>query len=191
MDVASALDYIHNHCIPPIVHGDLKPSNILLDVDMMAHVGDFGLARFLGTSNPKSSTGIKGTIGYAAPEYGHGNEMTSSGDVYSFGILLLEMMTGKNPTDDIFNEDLNLHKFASMALPDHVTDVIDVNILNFYQEDETYMQKKEEYVKKIEECLVSTFKIGVSCTLDSPLERMDMKSVVHELQHVLNTLANI
>ncbi|MFS7982297.1 putative protein kinase RLK-Pelle-LRR-XII-1 family [Helianthus anomalus] len=61
MDVAYALDYIHNHCLPTIIHGDLKPSNILLDNDMVAHVGDFGLARFLGTSYQNNSTGIRGT----------------------------------------------------------------------------------------------------------------------------------
>ncbi|GJZ06534.1 kinase-like domain-containing protein, partial [Tanacetum coccineum] len=125
-DVATALDYLHNHCQTTIVHGDLKPSNILLDADMVAHVGDFGLARLLGTDlNQNSSTGVKGTIGYAPPEYGIGSEMTSSGDVYSFGILLLEVMTGKKPTDGMFNEGLSLHKFAYMALPDHVIDVID------------------------------------------------------------------
>ncbi|GKA59731.1 kinase-like domain-containing protein, partial [Tanacetum coccineum] len=71
------------------------------------------------------STGVKGTIGYAPPEYGIGSEMTSSGDVYSFGILLLEVMTGKKPTDDMFNDGLSLHKFAYMALLAHVIDVID------------------------------------------------------------------
>ncbi|GJT64244.1 leucine-rich repeat protein [Tanacetum coccineum] len=78
-DVATALDYLHNHCQKTIVHGDLKPSNILLDADLVAHVGDFGLARLLGTDlNQNSSTGVKGTIGYAPPEYGIGSEMTSS-----------------------------------------------------------------------------------------------------------------
>ncbi|KAM0011681.1 putative protein kinase RLK-Pelle-LRR-XII-1 family [Helianthus debilis subsp. tardiflorus] len=67
MDVAYALDYIHNHCLPTIIHGDLKPSNILLDNDMVAHVGDFGLARFLGTSYQNNSSGIRGTVGYIAP----------------------------------------------------------------------------------------------------------------------------
>ncbi|KAI3809455.1 hypothetical protein L1987_25430 [Smallanthus sonchifolius] len=188
IDVASALDYIHNHCLPTVVHGDLKPRNILLDDDMVAHVGDFGLARFLGTTSyQNSSTGIRGTIGYAAPEYGLGNEMTSSGDVYSFGILILEVMTKKNPSDDIFNEGFSLHKFASMALPDHVTDIIDVNILNIYQEDENTMQN----AMKINECLASTVKIGVSCSMDSPQQRMDIKTVVRELQHIRNTLQNI
>ncbi|KAI3809453.1 hypothetical protein L1987_25428 [Smallanthus sonchifolius] len=184
----SALDYIHNHCIPSIVHGDIKPSNILLDDDMMAHVGDFCLARFLGTSYQNSSTGIRGTIGYAAPEYGLGNEMTTSGDVYSFGILLLEMMTGKSPTDNIFNEGFSLHKFASMIMPDNVTDV---SILNIYQEDGIPVQNNEANVKKIEECLASTIKIGVACTVYYPPERMDIKKVMHELQHTLDTLQNI
>ena len=74
IDVASAIEYIHHHCQPPIVHGDLKPSNVLLDHDMVAHVGDFGLAKFL-SDNPlitesetqSSSIGIKGTIGYISP----------------------------------------------------------------------------------------------------------------------------
>ncbi|MFS7982294.1 putative non-specific serine/threonine protein kinase [Helianthus anomalus] len=75
--------------------------------------------------------------------------MTSNGDIYSFGILVLEAMTGKHPTDDIFNEDLCLHKFASMALLDNVIDIIDVNILNLYQEDRIVLQNHEENAKKI------------------------------------------
>ncbi|KAJ0558149.1 putative protein kinase RLK-Pelle-LRR-XII-1 family [Helianthus annuus] len=186
VDVASALDYLHNHCVPIVVHGDLKPSNILLDDEMVAHVGDFGLARFLGTTSyPNSSTAIRGTIGYAAPEYGLGSDMTTNGDVYSFGILLLEAMTRKKPTDDIFNEGYSLHKFASMALPDHVMDVIDLNILNIYQ------GVCEADAQKIEECLASTIKIGVSCSVDSPSLRMNMEKVVHELHRIQNTLPNI
>ncbi|KAK1410302.1 hypothetical protein QVD17_36837 [Tagetes erecta] len=122
-----------------VVHGDLKPRNVILNDDLVAHVRDFGLARFLGTtSNQSSSIGIRGTIGYNAPVC-FGGEMTSSGNVYSFGILLLETMTKKKPTDNIFIKGIHLHKFASMAMPNHVIDDIDVNILNIYQEDESVM----------------------------------------------------
>nr|GEU81391.1 protein kinase-like domain-containing protein [Tanacetum cinerariifolium] len=183
-DVATALDYLHNRCQTTIIHGDLKPSNVLLDDDMVAHVGDFGLARLLGTDlNQNSSTGIKGTIGYAPPEYGIGSEMTSSGDVYSFGILLLEVITGKKPTDDMFNDGLSLHKFAYMALPDHVINVIDC--------DASVLQSKEANANKVEECLAATIKIGVSCSMDSPPQRMKIEIVVIELQRILDVLQNI
>nr|XP_043634538.1 receptor kinase-like protein Xa21 [Erigeron canadensis] len=192
VDVANALDYLHNYSLTTIVHGDLKPSNVLLDDDMVAHVGDFGLTRFLGTeSYPNSSVGIRGTIGYAPPEYGLGNEMTNSGDVYSYGILLLEVMTGKSPIDDMFNEDFNLHKFAYMALPDHVNDIIDEELLKFHQEDAIPMKSMPANAMKIEECLASTVKIGVSCSVDSPCQRMDIKNVIIELQHILCTLQHI
>ncbi|GKE13213.1 kinase-like domain-containing protein [Tanacetum coccineum] len=183
-DVATALDYLHNHCQTKIVHGDLKPSNILLDADMVAHVGDFGLARLLGTDlNQNSSTGVKGTIGYAPPEYGIGSEMTSSGDVYSFGIVLLEVMTGKKPTDDMFNNGLSLHKFAYMALPDHVVDVID--------NDAIVLQSTEANAMKMEECLVAIIKIGVSCSVDSPPQRMKIEIVVNELHRILDVSSSM
>lgn len=73
IDVANALDYLHNHCETPIVHCDLKPSNVLLDDDMVAHVGDFGLARFIFEGSDQSSykqtmsMALKGSIGYIPP----------------------------------------------------------------------------------------------------------------------------
>ncbi|GJR35811.1 kinase-like domain-containing protein [Tanacetum coccineum] len=183
-DVATALDYLHNRCETTIVHGDLKPRNILLDVDMVAHVGDFGLTRLLGTDlNQNSSTGVQGTIGYAPPEYGLRSEMSSTGDIYSFGILLLEVMTGKKPTDSMFNEGLSLHKFAYMALPDHVIDVIDNGAI--------FLQSTEANAKKVEECLAATIKIGVSCSVDSPPQRMKIEIVVNELQRILDVFQNI
>ncbi|GJS38319.1 kinase-like domain-containing protein [Tanacetum coccineum] len=111
-------------------------------------------------------------------EYGIGSEMTSSGDVYSFGILLLELMTGKKPTESCLMYGLSIHKFASMALPDHVTNVID--------DDAIVLQSTEANAKKEEECLVAIIKIGVSCSVDSPPQRMKTEIVVHEIEGVFS-----
>ncbi|XP_076925611.1 uncharacterized protein LOC143588519 [Bidens hawaiensis] len=192
IDVACALDYLHNHCHTSIIHGDLKPSNILLDEDMVAHVGEFGLSKFLGTdSNQSNSIRLKGTIGYAPPEYGLGSEMTCSGDVYSFGVLLLEVMTGKRPTDDMFNNDFSLHKFAYMALPNHVMDVIDGDLINYHQDDAISMQTNTPNAQKTKECMASIVNIGVSCSVDSGPQRMNIRDVANELQSVMATLQNV
>ncbi|KAF7830961.1 putative receptor-like protein kinase [Senna tora] len=178
IDVASALHYLHDQCESPIVHCDLKPSNVLLDKDMVAHVSDFGLARLLSATdnmpqNQISSIGIKGTIGYAAPEYGMGAEVSTKGDVYSFGILMLEMFTGKRPTDNIFRGDLNLHMFAKQALMGDLVQIVDPTL---HQTDINY----------VEHCILQVFRIGIACAEESPGERMDMGDVVKEVEMVKN-----
>ncbi|PQP96819.1 putative receptor-like protein kinase [Prunus yedoensis var. nudiflora] len=189
IDVACALDYLHNHCETPIVHCDLKPSNVLLDNEMTGHVSDFGLARFLsqqtGTNaseNQTISIGIKGTVGYAAPEYGMGSEVSTNGDVYSFGILLLEMFAGKRPTDDMFNGDLNLHTFVKMAFPNRVMEIVDSTLF----EGGT----NERRVQKLEVCLNSIFRIGIECSAESPTDRLknisDAASELHSIRDVLH-----
>lgn len=204
IDVASALDYLHNYCERPIIHCDLKPSNVLLDGDMVAHVGDFGLAKFLpqlSDPNDISSIGIRGTVGYAAPEYGLGNEVSAEGDVYSYGILILEMITGKRPTDPMFAEGLNLHNFVKMFLPDNVLDVLDPIILNNIEEQTAASSASEEQMagtassengsrngNKGKDCLISMLKIGVACSMESPEDRMDMNSVVLGLHSVKGIL---
>ncbi|ONI00208.1 hypothetical protein PRUPE_6G075000 [Prunus persica] len=188
IDVACALDYLHNHCETPIVHCDLKPSNVLLDNEMTGHVSDFGLARFLSqeaginvSNNHTSSIGIKGTVGYAAPEYGMGSEVSTNGDVYSFGILLLEMFAGKRPTDDMFNGDLNLHTFVKMAFPNRVMEIVDSTLF----EGGT----NERRVQKIEVCLNLILRIGIECSAESPTDRLknisDAASELHSIRDVL------
>ncbi|KAJ0751770.1 putative protein kinase RLK-Pelle-LRR-XII-1 family [Helianthus annuus] len=171
-DVALALDYLHCRCGNVIVHCDLKPSNILLDADMVAHVGDFGLAKILSLENgsyahASSSSIIRGTFGYAPPEYGLGNEVSTSGDMYSYGILLLEMLTGKKPVDPMFEGQLGLHSYARIALADGcVLQIVDPVLLS---EDVN------------ENSLISLVKIGVQCSYESPQDRMDIGTVIHKL----------
>ncbi|KAH7548517.1 hypothetical protein JRO89_XS14G0146100 [Xanthoceras sorbifolium] len=192
IDVASAIEYLHHHCQPPIIHADLKPSNILLNQDMVAHVSDFGLAKFL-LDNPingetqSSSIGIKGTIGYVAPEYGLGNDVSISGDVYSFGVLLLEMFTGKRPTDNMFNDEISLHHFAKVSLPERVMEIVEPSLLLELSTVDNDNNVKKFTIQhgegraKTKECLVGVMRIGVVCSMESPAERMEMANVVAKL----------
>ncbi|XP_059666501.1 probable LRR receptor-like serine/threonine-protein kinase At3g47570 [Cornus florida] len=186
IDVACALDYLHHHCQTPIVHCDLKPSNVLLDDDMTVHVGDFGISRFLLDANQNisenqtSSIGIRGSVGYIPPEYGMGIGVSTSGDVYSYGILLLEMFTGKRPTDEMFDDGMNLHNYARMALPDRVVTIADSVLLQHEEKGENFHQ--------IQECLASIFRIGIACSAESPVERLDMSDVVIKLQVNMDNL---
>ncbi|XWS12770.1 hypothetical protein CRYUN_Cryun37aG0118800 [Craigia yunnanensis] len=95
LDVARGLEYLHYGAIPPVVHRDIKSSDILLDRFMKARVDDFGLSRL--EKNNLHSSKVKGTFGYVDPEYMSTLIFTKKSDVYSFGVLLFEIMSGKNP----------------------------------------------------------------------------------------------
>ncbi|KAL5708780.1 non-specific serine/threonine protein kinase [Ranunculus cassubicifolius] len=187
IDIASSLDYLHNQSErdSPIVHCDLKPSNVLLGDDMTAYVGDFGLAKILPKNaqhahgKESSSVAIRGSIGYIPPEYGLGAEVSTKGDMYSYGILLLEMFTGRRPTDQMFRNGLNLHEFSKKVLPHGVMDIVDSTILLEQIDNEaTYS------VYELKECLSSLMKIGVECSLELMVDRMDIKDVLKELHSI-------
>ncbi|KAM3197340.1 hypothetical protein ACQJBY_072792 [Aegilops geniculata] len=190
VDILDALDYLHNDCQPPIIHCDIKPSNILLAQDMSARVGDFGIARLLLENasqtmlNSTSSAGVRGSIGYIAPEYGEGSAASPLGDVYSLGILLLEMFTGTSPTDDMFKGSLNLHKFAEAALPDKVMEIADPTIWIHTEANDTGAAGTGTARTRTEECLVSIMTVGISCSMQQPRERMLIRDAASEMHAV-------
>ncbi|KAK0579736.1 hypothetical protein LWI29_030716 [Acer saccharum] len=97
VDVARGLEYLHEHCNPPIVHRDLKSSNILLDSSFNAKLSDFGLAVTAGTQN--KNVKLSGTLGHVAPEYLLEGKLNDKSDVYAFGVVLLELLMGRRPVE--------------------------------------------------------------------------------------------
>ncbi|KAL8508556.1 hypothetical protein ACS0TY_018978 [Phlomoides rotata] len=145
IDVACALEYLHHGYSTSIVHCDLKPSNVLLDEEMMAHVSDFGISKLLGEGDSIVVTNTLATLGYIAPEYGLEGLVSTRGDVYSYGIMLLETFTRKSPSDDMFGEDLSLKSWVESLLPQSLDQVMDINLLTNL-DDEHYCDKMMQCV---------------------------------------------
>ncbi|KAL6124585.1 hypothetical protein ACLB2K_077097 [Fragaria x ananassa] len=188
IDVSLALDYLHHHSGTLIVHCDIKPSNVLLNDDMVAPVSDFGLVRFL-----YELLVINLARWSERNKYGTGHEVWTQGDVYSYGILLREMFTGKRPTDDMFEGASNLHNFVKAALAEHVIEIVDPVLVEEKPEGEiiedTFLF--EDSIRphsKIEESLTSILEIGVACSAELPRERSDISDVVCEMNRIRNKL---
>ncbi|MQM16412.1 hypothetical protein Taro_049369, partial [Colocasia esculenta] len=132
--------------------------------------GDFGLSRYILGNGKKwsksftSSIGIKGSIGYIAPEYGFGVKPHHPGDVYSYGILLLEMFTGKRPTDELFKEGLNLRRYVQMSFPSQIMIIVDPRLLQDEHDGANGNLQQSDIMKHdFRECLVSLVKRLGSC----------------------------
>ncbi|KAL7243540.1 hypothetical protein ACSBR1_015858 [Camellia fascicularis] len=174
INVALALEYLHHGYSTPVVHCDVKPSNVLLDEDMVAHLGDYGIAKLLGKQDSMAQTKTLATIGYIAPEYGSEGIVSPKGDVYSYGIMLMETFTMKKPTDEMFAGELSLKNWVNESLPCAVSRVIQADILG----------KDNEHYNVKEHCIKSIMQLAISCCADSPGERVDIKDVLSTLEKI-------
>ncbi|XP_044476872.1 probable LRR receptor-like serine/threonine-protein kinase At3g47570 [Mangifera indica] len=173
IDVASALEYLHHDYSTPVIHCDLKPQNILLDEDMVAHVSDFGIAKLLDEGDSKTRTLTLATMGYMAPEYGSMGIVSTRGDVYSFGILLMETFTRKKPIDEMFAGEMSLKNLVEASLPDAVTEVMDGNLL-----------RKEIGFGAEVNCMLSIMNLALNCSMESPEQRINMKDALAKLKKI-------
>ncbi|KAB1204351.1 hypothetical protein CJ030_MR8G014198 [Morella rubra] len=173
IDVASALEYLHFGYLMPIVHCDLKPSNVLFDKDMVAHVADFGISKILSLGDSMTRTMALATIGYMAPEYGSEGIISTRGDVYSYGILLMETFTRKKPTDAIFAGELSLKHWVEESLVLSVIEVVDDKLLENRGANAAFV-----------ECVSSIMRLALQCCEESPKERITIKSASITLKKI-------
>ncbi|CAN4084243.1 unnamed protein product [Withania somnifera] len=179
-DVAYALEYLHHGCSIPIIHCDLKPSNVLLDKDMVGHLTDFGIAKLLTEEESIAHTKTFATIGYIAPEYGLEGLISKRSDVYSYGILLLETFTRQKPSDEMFAGNLNLRSYVHNSLYHELDQIIDADLLTL---DEENLSQKLQSVSSIME-------LAMKCTSNIPVERMNMTDVVAALKKIKQELSS-
>ncbi|CAL9049544.1 unnamed protein product [Musa banksii] len=159
LDAAEGLSYLHHDCLPPIVHRDVKSNNILLDAEFGAKVSDFGVAKAI-VKGPKSMSVIAGSCGYIAPEYAYTLRVTEKSDIYSFGVVILELITGKFPMDPELGERDLAQWVCSTLEQKGVESVIDPRLSLCFKEE-------------IREVL----DVGLLCTNFLPLNRPPMRTV--------------
>ncbi|CAN1314129.1 LRR receptor-like serine/threonine-protein kinase RPK2 [Linum perenne] len=172
LDIARALTYLHDQCAPRILHRDVKPSNILLDDGFNAYLSDFGLARLLGTSETHATTGVAGTFGYVAPEYAMTCRVSEKADVYSYGVVLLELISDKKALDPSFSSQengFNIVSWACMLLRrGRAKEVFTAGLWESSPHDD----------------LVEMLHLAITCTDDTLSTRPTMKNVLQRLRQI-------
>ncbi|XP_028793651.1 LRR receptor-like serine/threonine-protein kinase FEI 1 [Neltuma alba] len=172
LGAAKGLAYLHHDCSPRIIHRDIKSSNILLDGNLDARVSDFGLAKLLKDEESHITTIVAGTFGYLAPEYMLSGRATEKTDVYSFGVLVLEVLSGKRPTDASFIEKgLNIVGWLNHLITENrARDIVD--------------QQCEGVQLESLDALLS---VAILCVCSSPEDRPTMHRVVQLIESEVMT----
>ncbi|WOG94437.1 hypothetical protein DCAR_0313733 [Daucus carota subsp. sativus] len=162
--VAAGLKYLHQDWDQVVIHRDVKASNVLLDIDMNARLGDFGLSRLYDHGTDTQTTHVVGTIGYLAPEHARTGKATTSTDVYSFGAFLLEVVCGRRPID-VRKEVLLVDQVCSLWNKGEIIQAVDHKL------GVDYVVEEVELV----------LKLGLLCSCVDPNVRPSMQQVVQYL----------
>ncbi|CAA0831618.1 Somatic embryogenesis receptor kinase 1 [Striga hermonthica] len=167
---ARGLSYLHDHCDPKIIHRDVKAANILLDEEFEAVVGDFGLAKLMDYKDTHVTTAVRGTIGHIAPEYLSTGKSSEKTDVFGYGIMLLELITGQRAFDlaRLANDD-------DVMLLDWVKGLLKEKKLEMLVDPDL----QSRYVGSEVEQLIQ---VALLCTQSSPMDRPKMSDVVRMLE---------
>ncbi|KAH6776259.1 hypothetical protein C2S52_013820 [Perilla frutescens var. hirtella] len=183
IDVACALDYLHSGFIMPVVHCDVKPSNVLLDEELVGYVSDFGISKMLGAEEDAVQTRTLATIGYIAPdlvmnlgfatEYGVEGLVSTRSDAYSYGILLMETFTRRKPSDEMFSGEMSLRRWIKDSISSEITCVIDSNLLI----------EGGDFNAKVQ-CVLSVMELALKCSEELPEMRISMKDAAAELNKI-------
>ncbi|KAK4418950.1 Cold-responsive protein kinase [Sesamum alatum] len=173
---ASGLAFLHEYAEPRIVHRDIKASNVLLDDNFLPKIGDFGLAKLFPDNVTHVSTRVAGTEGYLAPEYALLGQLTKKADVYSFGVLLLEIISGKSSSKAAFGEDflLLLEWTWKLFNEDRLLEIVDPDLIEYPQDE-----------------IIRFTKVALFCTQAASQQRPDMKQVVKMLSTDVNLNENL
>ncbi|XP_058099642.1 cold-responsive protein kinase 1-like isoform X2 [Magnolia sinica] len=163
---AHGLAFLHEEAEPHIVHRDIKASNVLLDKDLVPKIGDFGLAKLFPDNVTHISTRVAGTMGYLAPEYALLGQLTKKADIYSFGVLVLEIISGRSSTKAAWGEDLMVlvEWTWKMQEEDRLLEIVDPELVE-YPETE----------------VLRFIKVALFCTQAASFQRPSMKQVVEML----------